>query len=111
MFTDRVQLLHPSMSNVNWSVILRNVSVADTGLYLCELTATSTTTVSRVNLTVSECTKAPFSHSPQPRGRPGVIATLILLLIAIAVLCVVVWIRTNQKRKTPEGETCSNVCV
>lgn len=109
MFTDRVQLLHPSMSNVNWSVILRNVSVADTGLYLCELTATNTTTVGRVNLTVSECTKAPFSHSPQPRGRPGVIAALILLLIAIAVLCVVVWIRTNQKRKTPEGETCSNV--
>uniref|UniRef100_A0A3Q2V5Q6 Ig-like domain-containing protein n=1 Tax=Haplochromis burtoni TaxID=8153 RepID=A0A3Q2V5Q6_HAPBU len=97
MFKGRVKLLEPSVGNTNWSVILRNVSVADTGLYTCELTARNTTTV-------SELTTAPFSHSPQPRGRPGIIAALILLLTVIAVLCGVVWIRANQKHKTPEGE-------
>lgn len=116
MFTGRVKLLEPSMGNGNWSVILRNVSVADTGLYTCELTVRNTTTgqshvvsKARVNLTVSERTTALFSHSPQARGHPGIIASLILLLTVIAVLCGVVWIRANQKHKTPEGETCSNV--
>lgn len=116
MFKGRVKLLEPSVGNGNWSVILRNVSVADTGLYTCKIIARNTTTgqnhvvsEGRVNLTVSELTTAPFSHSPQPRGRPGIIAALILLLTVIAVLCGVVWIRANQKHKTPEGETCSNV--
>lgn len=116
MFKGRVKLLEPSVGNANWSVILRNVSVADTGLYTCELTARNTTTgqshvvsEGRVNLTVSELTTAPFSHSPQPRGRPGIIAALILLLTVIAVLCGVVWIRAKQKHNTPEGETCSDV--
>lgn len=108
MFKGRVKLLEPSMGNGNWSVILRNVSVADTGLYTCKLKARNTTTgqnhvvsKGRVNVTVA--------HSPQPRGRPGIIAALILLLTVIAVLCGVVWIRTKQKHKTPEGKTCSNV--
>lgn len=115
MFKGRVKLLEPSVGNANWSVILRNVSVADTGLYTCKIIARNTTTgqivvsEGHVNLTVSELTTAPFSHSPQPRGRPGIIAALILLLTVIAVLCGVVWIRANQKHKTPEGETCSNV--
>uniref|UniRef100_A0A3B4H728 Immunoglobulin V-set domain-containing protein n=1 Tax=Pundamilia nyererei TaxID=303518 RepID=A0A3B4H728_9CICH len=89
MFKGRVKLLEPSVGNANWSVILRNVSVADTGLYTCELTVINTTTgqivesEGRVNLTVSELTTAPFSHSPQPRGRPGIIAALILLLTTV----------------------------
>uniref|UniRef100_A0A669CVQ9 Ig-like domain-containing protein n=1 Tax=Oreochromis niloticus TaxID=8128 RepID=A0A669CVQ9_ORENI len=116
MFTGRVQLLDPSMRNGNCAVILRNVSVADTGLYTCEVSTRNTTidhtrvvAKGHVNLTVTEYTKAPSSHSPQPRGRLGVIAALILLLTFIVVLCGVVWIRANQKHKTPEGETCSNV--
>uniref|UniRef100_A0A3B4F3E3 Ig-like domain-containing protein n=1 Tax=Pundamilia nyererei TaxID=303518 RepID=A0A3B4F3E3_9CICH len=101
MFKGRVKPLEPSVGNANWSVILRNVSVADTGLYMCEITARNTKTgqnhvvsEGRVNVTVA--------HSPQPRGRPGIIAALILLLTVIVVLCGVVWIRANQKHKTPE---------
>ncbi|KAL4009144.1 hypothetical protein ACER0C_002996 [Sarotherodon galilaeus] len=97
MFTGRVQLLDSSMRNGNWAVILRNVSVADTGLYTCEVSTRNTTidhshvvAKGHVNLTVTEYTKAPSSHAPQARGHPGIIASLILLPTVIAVLCGVV---------------------
>lgn len=115
-FGGRVELLDQSLRDGNVSVLLRNVSPADTGLYTClMITRNATINTSRkvferrINLTVSECTKAPSSHSPQARGRPGIIASLILLLTVIAMLCGVVWIRKNKKHKTPDGETCSNV--
>uniref|UniRef100_A0A669B9S4 Ig-like domain-containing protein n=1 Tax=Oreochromis niloticus TaxID=8128 RepID=A0A669B9S4_ORENI len=83
--------------NGNCAVILRNVSVADTGLYTCEVSTRNTTighghvvAKGHVNLTVTEYTKAPSSHSPQPRGRPGVIAALILLQTFIIVLSYIV---------------------
>lgn len=109
-----MELLDQSLRDGNVSVLLRNVSPADTGLYTClMITRNATIDASRkvrhINLTVSECTKAPSSHSPQARGRPGIIASLILLLTVIATLCGVVWIRTKQKHKTPDGEKCSIV--
>uniref|UniRef100_A0A669BA72 Immunoglobulin V-set domain-containing protein n=1 Tax=Oreochromis niloticus TaxID=8128 RepID=A0A669BA72_ORENI len=114
-FRGRVQLLNPSMRDGNFSVLLRNITVADTGLYTCRIlsrraenTTNDTISTDSFKLLVS-LTVAPSSHSPQPRGRPGVIASLILLLTVIVVLCGIVWIRANQKHKTPEGETCSNV--
>ncbi|KAL3977642.1 SLAM family member 8 [Sarotherodon galilaeus] len=117
-YVRRTELFADAMKHGNISLKITNVSEGDAGRYRCFVPKLQ----SRVKFAIVELVVAtayatakrmdPRQWDTPPtakQGRPGVIAALILLLIAIAVLCVVVWIRTNQKRKTPEGETCSNV--
>uniref|UniRef100_A0A3P9D9W7 Ig-like domain-containing protein n=1 Tax=Maylandia zebra TaxID=106582 RepID=A0A3P9D9W7_9CICH len=92
----------------NLSIIIKDLRADAAGQYECDIPKVSLSK-GRVNVTVAECTKAPSSHSPQARGRPGIIAFLILLLTVIATLCGVVWIRTNQKHKTLDGKKRSIV--
>ncbi|XP_014187199.1 CD226 antigen [Haplochromis burtoni] len=61
-FKGRVELSDPSMKDGIASVILRNVSIIDTGMYMCQITTSNTTNGERVikefkhyvNLTVTE---------------------------------------------------------
>uniref|UniRef100_A0A3Q4M8R1 Ig-like domain-containing protein n=1 Tax=Neolamprologus brichardi TaxID=32507 RepID=A0A3Q4M8R1_NEOBR len=47
-FKGRVELRDPSMKDGIASVILRNVSIIDTGMYMCQITTSNTTNGERV---------------------------------------------------------------
>uniref|UniRef100_A0A669BX82 Ig-like domain-containing protein n=1 Tax=Oreochromis niloticus TaxID=8128 RepID=A0A669BX82_ORENI len=92
-YVRRTELFADAMKHGNISLKITNVSEGDAGRYRCFVPKLQ----SRVKFAIVELvapsshspqstTKAPSSHSPQARGRPGVIAALIMLLIAIAVL-------------------------
>uniref|UniRef100_A0A3Q0R754 Ig-like domain-containing protein n=1 Tax=Amphilophus citrinellus TaxID=61819 RepID=A0A3Q0R754_AMPCI len=86
-FKGRVELRDPSMKDGDVSVIVRNVSIRDTGTYDCEITTRdkeSVTSESKysVNLTVTD----------SGEDRDKTVSVIVVVFVFVVLILIVVWV-------------------